>query len=1319
MLLRHRLLTSLAVLPALAFGLTPSSTTLAANAEPVACAGHPASTVTVNLAADLTGSTTAVFNLPGAAIRAADTAVIRQTKAGSLAAPVRRQTAVQPTNGLLPSASYSVGAGPGWVGVGDFNGDGIPDIVTAGTKNITVLPGVGDGTFRAPINSTSDAGNPNWGVVGDFNHDGKLDVAVADGDAGLIILLGNGDGTFQSSVAWGSIYGCYALVGADFNRDGALDLASIANGAVVVFFGNGNGTFSSPRSISGLGYSIVQLGDMNGDGLPDLVGLSGGYSGTATVFLSNGHGGFQALSGPPTYTYPTSLTVGDFNGDGKMDVVLTDVSSLRVLLGDGNGNLGAPIKSSLSTPAGNRLFAGDFNGDGKLDVAYLGYGGPGVTLAFGNGDGTFPYTVMFQTDSQAYSVVQSDFNGDGRPDLAVSNLTAGTVDVFLATFYTGLSVSSVHTGPFTIGETGIYQITVANPEFTTTSGAVTVTDTLPVGLTAASIAGDGWSCTLGTVTCTRYDALSSGNSYPVISLTVDVSASLSPATLTNQATVGYSGTVGLASDPTVIVLATATALAVSPSPAVLGQLVTLAATVTPGATGVVQFSDGVTILGTASLADGQAIFTTRLLPAGMNLLTATYSGDSTHALGKSAIQQEMVKAGEAAGFNPKTNFSTGIAPAAIATADFNQDGIPDLVTANTTGNSVSILLGKGDGTFGRHVDYPAGTKPSTLAVGDFNNDGKIDIAVGSQTSPQVSILLGKGDGTFQAPLTYTAIAWPTPMAAGDIKGDGKTHLVIGADLPSFPPLIALSVNADGTFLAEPIQIYSDVTLFSIADFNNDNKADVVEVQTDVYVLLGNGDGTFQTSIGAYTRGAYALAICDLNGDGKADLVTADTVGVDVLLGNGDGTFQAPLRQSTGNESPALVCADIDGDGHLDVVSLNTATDLVNVLLGNGDGTLQPPIGYPVGAAPRSLVAADFNGDGATDLAVANSEGSSVSILTGIALPVWQIVSAHTDSFGQGEVGASYTITVTNAGPNSTAGTVTLSDTLPSGLTATAISGTGWTCTLSSLTCTRSDALAAGGSYAAVTVTLNVASNAPATVTNRVSVSGGSGVAASATDSTTVTSGPPVTIQTIPEGLLFTIDGGTVQTTPWTRYVNPGTHTIAVATPQSGIADTQYVFTGWSDSGAAAHTITVGASAVTYTATFKTQYMFTAILNPVPGGTVSPASGTYFDAGSDVTLSSTPNSPYMFTSWSGAVTGASNPISLTMNGPASVTATFNVPGFTCDINGDTVTDVADVQLMVDEALGLALPNNDLSHDGVVNVAGVQKVVNAVLGMGCLY
>ena len=208
---------------------------------------------------------------------------------------------------------------------------------------------------------------------------------------------------------------------------------------------------------------------------------------------------------------------------------------------------------------------------------------------------------------------------------------------------------------------------------------------------------------------------------------------------------------------------------------------------------------------------------------------------------------------------------------------------------------------------------------------------------------------------------------------------------------------------------------------------------------------------------------------------------------------------------------------------------------------------------------------------------------------------------------------------------------------------------------------------------------------------------------------------PITVQTDPEGLQFSVDGAPPQTAPQTINLTPGTHNVATTSPQTGSPGTQYVLMDWSDGGSASHSITFFASA-TYFASFKAQYQLTTAVNVPSAGTVTPASGTYYDPGSIVSLTATPNSPYSFTSWSGAATGFTNPTAIAMSAPESVTANFSLPASICASMGDSITDV---QRVINEALGLRPPADDLNLDGVVDIADVESLIATALGLGCLY
>ena len=209
----------------------------------------------------------------------------------------------------------------------------------------------------------------------------------------------------------------------------------------------------------------------------------------------------------------------------------------------------------------------------------------------------------------------------------------------------------------------------------------------------------------------------------------------------------------------------------------------------------------------------------------------------------------------------------------------------------------------------------------------------------------------------------------------------------------------------------------------------------------------------------------------------------------------------------------------------------------------------------------------------------------------------------------------------------------------------------------------------------------------------------------------------VTIQTYPPGLQFSIDNGAPQTAPQFLNLPPGQHPIQVVSTQAGSPGTQYVFTGWSDGGSPSHTLTATGGPATYTASFKAQYQLTAAASPSLAGSVSPAPGSYYDAGTIATLKATATSPYTFNSWTGGASGSSNPISVIMNAPHSVTGVFVNALAACDVNGDSVVNVKDVQALVNEALGAAQALHDLTGDGMVNVADVQLEINVTLGGGC--
>ncbi len=353
-------------------------------------------------------------------------------------------------------------------------------------------------------------------------------------------------------------------------------------------------------------------------------------------------------------------------------------------------------------------------------------------------------------------------------------------------------------------------------------------------------------------------------------------------------------------------------------------------------------------------------------------------------------------------FGLKTDFGTGYNPYSVAIADLNSDGRPDVVTANSgfsTGNTVSVLLGNGDGTFGSQVEFGTGSYPVAVAIADFNADGRPDLAVANRSSNTVSVLLGNGDGTFQAKTDFSTGSVPYAVAIADVNGDGRRDLVVvnsGSNTVS-----VLLGNGDGTFGTKTdFATGRDPVSVAISDMNADGRPDLAVANASsatVSVLLGNGNGTFAPRTdfvtGGTGSGPASVAIADLNADGRPDLAVANVdmsapggSTVAVLLGNGGGTFGPKTNFNTGSNPASVAIADLNADGRPDLATADSYPSTVSVLLGNGDGTFGAAhADFGTGEAPRSVAIADLNGDGRPDLATANSHSpltTSWSVLLG-------------------------------------------------------------------------------------------------------------------------------------------------------------------------------------------------------------------------------------------------------------------------------------------------------------------------------------------------
>ncbi|HVO96645.1 MAG TPA: VCBS repeat-containing protein [Bryobacteraceae bacterium] len=344
--------------------------------------------------------------------------------------------------------------------------------------------------------------------------------------------------------------------------------------------------------------------------------------------------------------------------------------------------------------------------------------------------------------------------------------------------------------------------------------------------------------------------------------------------------------------------------------------------------------------------------------------------------------------------------SAGQGPGSVAIADVNHDGHPDILIANTTGRTLTVLLGDGRGHFhpAPGEPCPTGQSPNDLALGDFNGDGNLDVAIANTETPLITILLGDGKGGFKpsphSPFTVDSHPHVHGLAAADFTGDGKLDVVTDDWGRNQIRLLAGdgAGNLIGSGKAFPTgkRPYQRVRS---GDFNRDGKPDVVTTNLDentVSILLNDGKGGFQSATFPAGVFPWAVAVDDLDKDGNLDLAVIPydrdirdprQLGLTVLLGDGKGAFRtmpgSPFSLAGCRGPDRVAIGDINGDGLRDIVVSCAQNNKLIVFLGSSGGYQSSAIDVPTGWA--GLAVGDLNGDGKEDIVVTNNSGSGPGV----------------------------------------------------------------------------------------------------------------------------------------------------------------------------------------------------------------------------------------------------------------------------------------------------------------------------------------------------
>lgn len=680
-------------------------------------------------------------------------------------------------------------------------------------------------------------------------------------------------------------------------------------------------------------------GDFNNDGLIDFVScnFNAFANQQVTIFLNTGTGTFTGSNKRnfASATNPTDVAVGDFNNDGKLDVVTCSQSNnnFSLLLGDGVGNLAAPVNFAAGDlPQG--IAVGDMNKDGNPDVLVTNRGTPqNLYVYLGNGSGGFAAPAII-TIPNVWDITVAEFNGDTNPDFAV--YVGNTVQVW---FGDG-SGTAYSLGP-TITSFGISGNPIASADLDG-DGDIDI------------LAASGYTLNDGSGNFSARVILpQTGDEYTV----ADVNKDTHPDIIANDNSQNTPNTRILLGDGTGVftLLAKfetngyARGLEVADvnndnNPDIVGV----------GSWGGVPYADVLLGDGTGYFTNAPIKYPTTTDPR--DLVKGDFNEDGKIDIAityGSNIVSIYLGQGNGRFAKTPTNYATGVLPQYILTIDYNKDNHLDLVTLNWTGASITVFTGAGDGTFTLLTTIPVtALSGSRMTVADFNNDTFIDIAVSGFTNNLISILAGTGSG-FSAPVTIPTSQNISEIKAADFTGDGKQDII--ASFNNINRMVLFTGNGSGGFTEGATQYVQNGSFFLVDDMNGDNNPDVITFSNsagDDY-FINDGSGNFTGTAMAVSLGGFPWGYDDMNGDGIKDLIvgsqgtsTSSPGQIVVFRGTVGGISNSVLIDKDFSGGNRFVLHDLNGDSKQDIIttSNNLYEDYMGVLINTT--TFPSPPGIP-------------------------------------------------------------------------------------------------------------------------------------------------------------------------------------------------------------------------------------------------------------------------------------------------------------------------------------------------------------------------------------